>query len=76
MDKNKRCKHRNGLLIEFYGHNHSRIVEDGIVEAEGVNEHGNITGYGFACRDCGQELIYMGYRKRRPAWIDRLIDQL
>lgn len=67
----KRCKHLNGVLLEYSNIFHQRIVKEGIVAENGYNDIGNIIGYYFECDDCGKTIDYKDQK-----WLKKYKDKL
>jgi uncharacterized protein CbrC (UPF0167 family) len=68
------CKHLNGTLSEFMEASHERILSNGILDKEGINEMGNITAYEFMCLDCGRYWRYI--TKPNQKWLLKIHNQL
>jgi len=70
----KRCKHENGVLLEFIDANHAFIIENGKLEDRTYQEIGNIRGYEYQCDSCGKSWRYGTWPRLK--WLQRIHNQL
>ena len=70
----KRCKHKNGVLLEFINANHAFIIMDGKQEGHLYKEIGDIQGYEYQCDDCKRSWKYGAWPKLK--WLQKIHNQL
>lgn len=70
------CGHQNGYFVEIISATHTRIVHDGVMETNGTNLVGNITGYEYICADCGANWKFSVTVGIKPQWLARIAEQL
>lgn len=74
--KRKRCLHQDGELAEIMLAAHYRLVVDGNVDGEGVNEMGDIVAYRYTCGACGKQWSAKTISSFRFKWLKKIGEQL
>ena len=72
----KRCKHKNGYLIEYWDATHTRDVISGKLDEMGDNDEGHIIGYEYHCNDCKKTWRFRYSAIIRYKWLKEIYNQL
>lgn len=69
----ERCKHQNGVLLEFVKASHERDVRDGVMDPRGINGSAFPMRHEYRCSDCGKRWSFG--TAPRPKWLQRIYEQ-
>lgn len=72
-----KCKHQDGNLSEVMLAFHTRRVDGGVVEGDGINDIGSIRYYRYTCAWCGKAWQFQTLNPdttKMPKWFAKIAE--